>query len=72
MQIIWCYIVFPIRHKILKPGYRVAEKKNQETWVFFGFWNKCDVSWQKLKFNLKLLLLVTVQFFSELLIKYCF
>ena len=37
MQIIWCYIVFPIRGKTLKPGYRVAEKKNWKPEFFSGF-----------------------------------
>jgi len=32
-------IVFPIRGKILKPGFWVAEKKKTG---FFGFWNECD------------------------------
>jgi len=29
-------LAFPIQGKILKPGFRVAEKKKR---FFFGFWN---------------------------------
>jgi len=29
--------VFPIRGKILKPGFRVAEKKKRENLAFSGF-----------------------------------
>jgi len=30
-------VVFPIRGKILKPGFRVAEKRNPEKTFFSGF-----------------------------------
>jgi len=35
-QIIWRHIVFAIRDKILKPGYRVAEKKKSWKPEFFS------------------------------------
>jgi len=35
-------VVFPIRGKILKPGFRVAEKRNLGKSFFFGFWNEWD------------------------------
>jgi len=36
------HVVFLIRGKILKPGFRVAEKRSPGKPVFGGFWNECD------------------------------
>ena len=54
--------MFPIRGKISKPGFRVAEIRNPGK---PGFWNESDFAREKLNVILKPLLLVNAQFISE-------
>jgi len=60
--------MFPIRGKILKPGFRVAEKKTRENPIFSGVEMNAILS-GKTQYHCETATVVPVHFIRELLIK---